>query len=39
MKAREAGFDVLIDHDLSKEIKHIGCFEFRHEHAIIDPED
>ncbi len=27
-KAREAGFDVVIDHDLSKQIGHIGDFEY-----------
>lgn len=32
-KAREAGFKVLIDHDVSKEVRHIGSLEFTHEHA------
>ena len=31
--ARHAGYKVLIDQDLSKEVKHIGTFEFSHEHA------
>ena len=31
-KARAAGFDVHIDHDLSKEVKHTGAIEFQHEH-------
>lgn len=30
-KAREAGFDIWIDHDLSKDVGHIGEFEFRHQ--------
>lgn len=33
--ARRNGFDVLIDHDLSKEVRHIGSFEFAHEHAEV----
>lgn len=32
-QARKAGYDILIDHDLSKEVRHIGSFEFAHEHA------
>lgn len=32
-KAREAGFKVHIDHDVSKEVRHIGSFEFSYEHA------
>lgn len=32
-KARAAGYQILIDHDLSKEIGHLGIFEFRHGHA------
>lgn len=31
-KARAAGFDVFLDHDLSKEIGHTGEMDFRHEH-------
>jgi hypothetical protein len=32
-KAREAGFKIWIDHDVSKEIGHIGMFEFKHDHT------
>jgi len=32
-KAREAGFKVMVDHDVSKEVRHIGSLEFTHEHA------
>lgn len=35
-KARSMGFEVLIDHDLSKELGHIGNLEFRHEHANLN---
>lgn len=31
--ARAAGYKVYIDHDLSKEVKHVGQMEFRHEHG------
>ena len=31
-KARAAGVDIYIDHDLSKEVKHTGAIEFQHEH-------
>jgi hypothetical protein len=31
-KARQAGFEVFIDHDLSKEIKHTGSLDFQHDH-------
>ena len=31
-KARSAGYEVLLDHDLSKEIGHTGEMDFRHEH-------
>lgn len=31
-KARAAGYEVLVDHDLSKEIGHTGAIDFRHEH-------
>jgi len=34
-KAGKLGHEVLIDHDLSKEVKHIGTFEFGHEHVEI----
>lgn len=33
MAAAKAGIDVWIDHDLSKEIGHIGTFEFKHSQA------
>jgi len=29
--AREHGFQVFIDHDLSKDVMHIGEFEYRHQ--------
>lgn len=32
-KARAAGFEVLLDHDLSKEIAHIGSYEFTYREA------
>lgn len=32
-QAREAGFEVFVDHDVSKQIRHIGMFEYTHEHA------
>jgi hypothetical protein len=32
-KARKVGFDIYVDQDLSKEIGHLGTFEFRHGHA------
>jgi GT2 family glycosyltransferase len=31
--AQAHGFKVLVDHDLSKDVKHIGAMEFTHEHA------
>lgn len=34
-QAKKAGYDILIDHDLSKQVKHIGTFEFAHEHAEV----
>lgn len=34
-KASKLGHEVLIDHDLSKEVKHIGSFEFGHEHVDV----
>jgi hypothetical protein len=34
-KARAAGFKIYIDHDVSKEIGHIGTFEFRHDHTWV----
>jgi hypothetical protein len=38
-KAQELGFKVYIDHDVSKEIGHIGTFEFRHDHTWIVKEE
>jgi hypothetical protein len=32
-KLREAGVKIYVDHDVSKEVKHIGNFEFSNEHA------
>lgn len=32
-KAKEAGYEVLVDHDLSQHVKHIGTFEYSHEGA------
>lgn len=34
-KARDAGFKILIDHDVSKEIGHVGMFEFKHDHTWV----
>ena len=34
-KARDAGFKIWIDHDVSKEIGHIGMFEFKHDHTWV----
>lgn len=31
-KVRSAGYEVLVDHDLSKEVKHTGAIDFQHEH-------
>ena len=31
-KARQAGYQIYIDHDLSKEIKHTGSLDFQHDH-------
>lgn len=31
-KARAAGYEILVDHDLSKEIGHTGAIDFRHDH-------
>jgi hypothetical protein len=38
-KAQELGFKVYIDHDVSKEIGHIGTFEFKHDHTWIVKEE
>lgn len=32
-KARQAGYQIYIDHDLSKEVKHTGSLDFQHEHV------
>jgi len=32
-KAREAGYEITLDHDLSQHVKHIGTFEYSHEGA------
>ena len=32
-KARSLGIDILIDHELSRELGHLGTLEFRHDHA------
>jgi hypothetical protein len=34
-KAQAAGFKIYIDHDVSKEIGHIGTFEFKHDHTWV----
>jgi hypothetical protein len=34
-KAAAAGFKIHIDHDVSKEIGHIGTFEFKHDHTWV----
>jgi hypothetical protein len=34
-KATAAGFKIWIDHDVSKEIGHIGTFEFKHDHTWV----
>lgn len=33
--AKAHGYKIMIDHDLSKEIRHIGSFEFGHEHTEV----
>ena len=35
IKAKDAGYRILVDHDLSKQVRHVGSFEYRHEHADI----
>jgi len=32
-KARKAGWKIYVDHDLSKEVRHVGSFEYRLDHA------
>ena len=34
-KARAAGFKIWIDHDVSKEIGHVGTFEYKHDHTWV----
>lgn len=34
-KARDAGFRIWIDHDVSKEIGHVGTFEYKHDHTWV----
>lgn len=34
-KARSAGFKIWIDHDVSKEIGHVGTFEYKHDHTWV----
>lgn len=36
LKAAGKNYPILIDHDLSKEVHHIGSFEYRHEHVIAE---
>ena len=33
INAARYGFDIFIDHDLSKQVRHVGIFEFGHEHV------
>jgi hypothetical protein len=37
--ARTAGCHIYIDHDLSHEVRHIGTFEFTHDHALVQKEE
>lgn len=40
LAAAEAGYETYIDHDLSKEVRHIGCLEFSHynyKHWEVEP--
>lgn len=34
-RAYEQGFKTMVDQDLSKEVHHIGTFEYKHEHTLI----
>lgn len=38
MRAEKLGYETFIDHDLSKQVSHIGSLEFRHEHVEDDEE-
>jgi hypothetical protein len=37
-KAREKGYQILIDQGLSKEVRHVGEMEYTHEHANVTRE-
>lgn len=37
-RARAAGFDVLVDHDLSRQVIHHGLFEFHNAHTMLQQE-
>lgn len=37
-RLREAGVKVFVDHDVSKEVRHIGTFEYANEHAVAHKE-
>jgi hypothetical protein len=37
--AQANGMKVYVDHDLSKDVRHIGVMEFTHDHAEIDRPD
>lgn len=32
--ARAKGYEILLDHDLSKQVGHVGVWQFKHEHAV-----
>jgi hypothetical protein len=36
IRCNQAGYDIYIDHDLSKEVRHVGMLEFCHEHVDDD---
>jgi hypothetical protein len=36
--ARAKGYEILIDHDLSKKVQHLGEFAYKHEHAVAHSE-
>jgi len=36
IKCTHAGYDIFIDHDLSKEVRHVGMLEFCHDHVDDD---
>lgn len=37
-RLREAGVKIYVDHDVSKEVRHIGTFEYANEHAVAHKE-